>query len=891
MSTRIVLSLAVTLFALPAPRAAAKAPRNPYAQLVDAQLSATSRPQDALRLAADAADALRAAGDAAGLRSAELTLRRLLATIGGEPVGAGMADGRFVAVGRRWAAVAPERQDAPVHLVPVGPDAAARTERDEAPLAVQVPPMVAQRWLAGGAAAGAWLVDLDDEAAQVHPIPLSGRATWATAAGHGLVVAVVGSGDSATLWVASEARRVPIATGGALSSRQIDAVPERTLAVGDRDGSLRVWRLDGPDLPGEPSARYELGAPIDRVRLSPDGGAALVTTEGDTPGVWQVQLVPPGGRPEALPAELRGMFGARAVAPSGSTRPAVVIDEDTTVAAARPGATEAVLLRGPQWGRATPAPWPAALLWDGGAVAVVADRGAREPLCPTCSTAEHIELWTVGAIEGRARGEGTLPAILEGHEGPVLALASQDWTKWLISGSADHTARIWTLDEAPVSSVTLVGHQAPVVDVASLPTLAIALTLGADGVRQWPVAAPTAGASPWSARGPGPVTRIALPGRGRLATVTAARLSIMDLHGLGPATRPLLATDALPGLAVPDADAWLTGDGRAAVVRTAETHAQLWDLGANTPAPWSLELPGQPPLAVSASADGRWLAAVSAEEVALWDRRGPAGAPPTVLAQPGDLSPSPRLRFDPTGRWLAIVGHNLLLWDLSGLPASRPVDAEEIYGGSLTDVAFTADGKQLLGQLSSGHRMTGTPGVALIDLSSPLPAEDPPLLYRTSYDPAQTRVTAFAVSPDGRWALWATDDEAKLLDLRKVDLAAVTKAWTGRDRGADPPKVTGLRVLSLTAPRGPITAAAFDAASARLVTGDRAHGVWSWDLRAPDPSATPVPLGSHPDDVASVVIGEDGRLAATTDTAGGQRLWLLRLDDVLSTARAVASPR
>jgi WD40 repeat protein len=61
-------------------------------------------------------------------------------------------------------------------------------------------------------------------------------------------------------------------------------------------------------------------------------------------------------------------------------------------------------------------------------------------------------LWTLG--QGEALGD---PVVLEGHDGPVFFVAFDSYGQWLISGSADGTARLWDLKGVHKQSIVL--HQ------------------------------------------------------------------------------------------------------------------------------------------------------------------------------------------------------------------------------------------------------------------------------------------------------------------------------------------------------------------------------------------------------------------------------------------------
>lgn len=86
-------------------------------------------------------------------------------------------------------------------------------------------------------------------------------------------------------------------------------------------------------------------------------------------------------------------------------------------------------------------------------------------------------------VIGRYGGRGTSE-----HTGPVRALAVSQDSQWMLSGSADRSARLWRLDKS-LDSVELRGHEGPVTAVALTPDGQWAVTAADDGaVALWDVA-------------------------------------------------------------------------------------------------------------------------------------------------------------------------------------------------------------------------------------------------------------------------------------------------------------------------------------------------------------------------------------------------------------------
>jgi cytochrome c len=91
----------------------------------------------------------------------------------------------------------------------------------------------------------------------------------------------------------------------------------------------------------------------------------------------------------------------------------------------------------------------------------------------------HIALWT--------QGKPSPDAVLDGHSGPVVALAMSPDGKTLASASWDHTARLWPLDGG--TPRVLQGNTQNVNGVAFTPDGKQVITAGYDGtVRIWQIA-------------------------------------------------------------------------------------------------------------------------------------------------------------------------------------------------------------------------------------------------------------------------------------------------------------------------------------------------------------------------------------------------------------------
>lgn len=910
---------------------------------------ASGRPREALRLAADAVEAARDAGpDEVALATG--TLRRLLARVGGEPVaGPGPGGERFAAVGARWAAL--QTYDGTWRLAPIVAGAAVST--DDWMGDSRGPSGVDRRFLVARGGESPWTADLDSERPLPAPLPLGGNAEavqLVLSAGGGAALIVTG-GDSGTLSVVGGARGAGVGgSGGGRSAPALTldapgfggawavaAAPGVRVMAGGSHGELWSWALGARGAEVEVGPRVEvarLPGAVRAVTLDASGELAAIEVDGETCRVALVDLAQrrprtillPEGSCDALRQQLvvGGDGLVVLVGESGAVR--VALTDERSGGGASSGASPSrdasarlAVVRDASWGRAVPRPRAVAVAPDVGFAALV--RGRETDI-------EVIELWSREDLAKKAGGGEPAPTLLRGHTGPVRALVALPGPA-LLSAGDDGTIRRWAPrgDGAWVTTVVLRGHEGPVRDLVVAPG-GVVLSLGGDGVRRWrldagpgasplalpldaaPTGAPASSLVPAGTPPSGEVPGLALQA-GQVVAAAGGPLRTWTLaSGEGvPAVEGLLAA---PSVAV--APALVAADGRVALL-TNGAQATLLDLRSAPPAERALALPAAagPLTTVAASPDGRWVAAVGQGGLLLWDLKAPPEIAPRVVAAAKDPDlpdgePVPvdgrALRFDPASRRLAVLGTTPWLLDLAAGTQAAPVRAAALYSTTAVDGAFTPDGRHLLLALEAGHRMTGTTGVMLVDAER-RDLDVGPLLLEDWVDPANDEVGAFAASPDGRWLLWATTARpASLVDLRGVDLAARVDAERERrareaeadaagaerepDEGQAPS--AALPATALQAHRAAVVAAAFDRASAHLVTGDRVGEVWAWDLRAPDPGAHAAHLASHGDDVGAVAVDPTGRVAASAGRDGTVQVSLLGAEDLVALARHVAGP-
>ena len=751
------------------------------------------------------------------------------------------------------------------------------------------------RWLItvpdGDASARLWDLTAPDGAGGLElrgaggPVAISADSRWLVTTGRG--------GDAARLWDLSardpsaSPRALEAAIGPVAFSRDT-----RWLVTGGTDKSVRLWDLGAPP-PGGPAIVLPAQANEEIVvAISPDS-RQLVTSSWEPAGnrptfdvtrLWD--LTTP--RPETTGVELKGH--------RRSVSNAVFSPDGRWLAT---GSGEYASRRG----RAD----PNVLLWD-------------------------LKKATPSAIT------------LAGHEGPITAMVMSRDGRWLATGSADRTARLWDLTAPAIdsASVVLPGHASTVTGIVIAPDSASVVTI--DGRRNF--RDPTSGfvARVWKLEAaaatvePRVVTRderlvsvstfkTSDDGR-RLLLVSGGTAFVLDLRRSDPTT----ALTVLRAHEDEITTAAFAGEGRSVVTAGKDKTARLWRLDPAGPSASPTLVRAELDQRYAISPDSRRLVTIGADNAegrpdsiaVLWELSTENMASRAVLLR-GHTGPVFGIAFSRDSRWLVTASNDTTarLWDMrAGDPTAAPRVLRG-HGGAVSHATFTPDGRWLVtGSFDSTVR--------LWDVTRENPSDGPTVLR------ADGSVFGLAVSSDGRWLVVNGEGQATLWDLRATDPARASTLLKDSDRrvllspdgrwlltyGSDEDRSLRARlatsqdpqerreltqqqqrvtliaaVLDLTAKDVSSTRRVLDQAGEPL--GVSPDGRWLitrgqeiprlWPLTGPDPAPAPIVLKEHAKSLEAAAFSADGRWLISGGYDGIARLWDLSAKDIGATSRVLST--
>lgn len=371
---------------------------------------------------------------------------------------------------------------------------------------------------------------------------------------------------------------------------------------------------------------------------------------------------------------------------------------------------------------------------------------------------------------------GALSAVLTGHQDGAAALAiTPDGTR-LITGSYDHTARVWDL-QTGASLHELQGHEGPVISVALTPDGTQIITGSSDHT-----------ARVWDLN-------------------TGALMGVFEGH-----------QDTIVSLAIaPDGERLVTGSW--------DHTARVWGLQSSTGK--VLGTHQEDVLATAITPDGTKLVTTSRDHAArVWDLE--TGATLQVLEEPSAVVSSIAITPDGGRLFTGSQSGRLTGWDVETGQLLYSSDRH-----SFSALAMARDG--IFGAM--GHR---TGRIAVWNHH-----ED---TTRWSIQGHPLRVDAIAITPDAaRLVTAAADKTVKVWDMK-----------------------TGVFLNELQGVEDSIYAMAFDPEGTLLVTGSRDHTVRIWDF---EEGSTLQELEGHTDVIYSVAIEPESGRIFTGSSDNTVRIW------------------
>ncbi|GAA0593612.1 hypothetical protein GCM10010394_23700 [Streptomyces crystallinus] len=411
---------------------------------------------------------------------------------------------------------------------------------------------------------------------------------------------------------------------------------------------------------------------------------------------------------------------------------------------------------------------------------------------------------------------------LVGHTADVVSLAIGPDGHTAVTGSADHTARLWdiTEDHRP-RQLALLSQADEVKAVVFAPGGRLLATAGGHTARLWDVSDP---------RHP---------------------RALAELTG---------HDDTVKALA-------FSPDGRTLATASSDHTVRLWNVS-QPPHPQLLStLTGHTTQlgTVAFSPDGRTLISAADATPWVWDVSDPRH-PRTIGFLSGHTGGVNAAVFSPDGHTVATADwdHTVRLWDLTRPRSPRALATLTDHAAIVWSVAFSPDGRTLV---STGD------GARLWDVSD---------LGRPVRMTTVPGFRAAAFTPDGHTlATTDVDHTARLVDLRELPLVGhanvvvgialspdghtlATASWDRTVRLWDVTDPRGRRPLAtLTGHTNFVRSVAFSPDGRTLASGSDDGTARLWDVadpRAPHPVTTLEPQSSE---VAAVAFSPDGRRLAT----------------------------
>lgn len=453
-------------------------------------------------------------------------------------------------------------------------------------------------------------------------------------------------------------------------------------------------------------------------------------------------------------------------------------------------------------------------------------------------------------------------AVLHGHENNVTVIQISADGEFIVTGSADDTARVWS-SKTGNRIATLAGHTARLTSIALSPDGSSVVTGSADGTaRLWDLKTGTPGAV---LKGhDGPVRAVAFDPAGAVVLTGSEDMSAIIWDAKSGAQRFRLQghQGAVTSLRV-------SKDAKVAMTGSLDNSMRLWDL--NTGAPSRVRSgTGRKTKVVAIAPEGSFFLSSQADHHAEIRLHGAEAGDKRLLGHELEVTSiaiAPDASFAVTGS----QDNTARIWDLrSGAQRAELVGHER----NVEALAIAPDGSFVV--TGSTDRDVRVWDAATGQLRTVLKAHG-------------KSVSAIAVSPDGSFIvtgskdntarIWSTAVGAERLvltghndDVRAVAVSrdgsiAVSGGSDGTARIWD--VHTGTQWLVLDGHAGDVRAVAVSSDGAHIVTGSKDGTAKVWELS----TGTDRLVLNHTKPVRSVAISPDGTLVATAGEDNLVRIW------------------